>query len=60
MNLEKSSLGGIFDILGLGTQALKETGPEVRSPGRDLHFGSTNSRNHLEKRYTKKNGQFDK
>ena len=55
----KSSLGGIFDIFGFGTKAFKETGPEVRSPGRDLHFGSKKSRNHLEKRY-KKAGQFDK
>ena len=32
-------LGGIFDIMGSGTQVFKESGPEMEIPDRYLHFG---------------------
>ena len=46
MNLAFLSLVGIFNTFWSGTKALKETGPEMEIPGRDLDVGADNEENY--------------
>ncbi len=48
MNLAFLSLIGIFNTFLSGTKALKETGPEMEIPGRDLDVGTKNEENYSE------------